>query len=282
MMAFPYLRTKCIQLLYLSSEESKAAHREVPWHLSFDHALGPAFIAKLAVEAEMQGWWSDVLRDPKLLIALRGSYLNVYWRGQSLFCASWQKPDDEAAASCVKSGVKATTHEKYLVDPELASQVSLTDRVFDIASLADKGFIRCYEGPLTLAKMKKAAGLFSGFEKTGCHEIAVRNSAVIDVEIAFPAKVSLDDGRKDKQAPRIDLVTLKSYADEARLVFWEAKHYSNKELRAESRPPAVLRQVKIYKKYLSENRKAIEHSHQKVAENLVSISNMAGNANSHP
>jgi len=62
----------------------------------------------------------------------------------------------------------------------------------------------------------------------------------------------------------------------------EAKHYSNKELRAESRPPAVLRQVKIYKKYLSENRKAIEHSYQKVAENLVSISNMAGNANSHP
>ncbi len=32
--------------------------------------------------------------------------------------------------------------------------------------------------------------------------------------------------------------------------------------------------MKIYKKYLSENRKAIEHSYQKVAENLVSISNM--------
>jgi hypothetical protein len=241
----------------------------------FDRALDPAFIAALAIEAEKKTWWFDVLSDPKLLIALRGSYLKVYWRGQSLFCASSQKPEfDQAVAGGIKTGVKATTHEKYLVDPELASQVSLADRVFDIASLVDKGFIRSYEGPLTLAKMKKAAGLFSGLEKTGCHEIAVLNSAVIDVEIAFPGKVSLDDGGKDKQAPRVDLVSLESFDDEARLVFWEAKHYSNGELRAENGSPAVLRQVKIYKKYLSENRKAIEHSYKKVAEDLVSISNM--------
>lgn len=230
---------------------------------NFERALDATFIANLAAEVGKEGWWFDVLADPKLLIALRGSYLNVYWHGQSLFCAK-----------SIPSGVKATTHEKYLVDPKLASQVSLKGRDFDITTLVEKGFISRYEGPRTLAKIKSAAGLFSGLEKTACHEIAVRNSGVVDCEIAFPGKVSLDDGGGDKHAPRIDLAAFETYGDEARLVFWEAKHYSNGELRAQNGPPPVLRQVKIYKKYLSENRGAIERSYTKVAENLVSIGNM--------
>jgi hypothetical protein len=229
----------------------------------FDRALNAAFIAKLEAEARRDGWWSGVLADPKLVVALRGTYLNVYWRGQSLF-----------RAESTPSGLNVTTHEKYLVDPKLASQVTLTDRKFDISSLAEKGFIRRYEGPTTIAKMKAAAGLFSGLEKTGCHEIAVRNAGVIDCEIAFPGKVSLDDGGDDRHAPRIDVAALESSAEEARLVFWEAKHYSNGELRAENGLAPVLRQVRIYKKYLSENREAIERSYTRMAENLVSISNM--------
>jgi hypothetical protein len=230
---------------------------------NFDRALSTAFIAKLAVEAHRDGWWVDVLADPKLIVALRGNYLNVYWRGQSLF-----------RAESTSSGFNVTTHAKYLIDPKLASQVTLTDRDFDISSLAEKGFIRRYEGPATIEKMKAAAGLFSGLEKTGCHEIAVRNSGVIDCEIAFPGKISLDDGGEDRQAPRIDIAAIESYGDEARLVFWEAKHYSNGELRAEDGQAPVLRQVRIYTKYLSENREAIERSYTRVAENLLSISNM--------
>jgi hypothetical protein len=122
--------------------------------------------------------------------------------------------------------------------------------------------------------MKSAAGLFSGLEKTGSHEIAVRNPTVIDCEIAFPGVVSLGDGGDDKQAPRIDLAAIETYGNEARLAFWEAKHYGNGELRAESAPAPVLRQVKIYKKWLSDNRAAIECSYTKVAENLVAISTM--------
>lgn len=161
-----------------------------------------------------------------------------------------------------------------MVDPELASQVTLADRNFDISSLAEKGFIRRYEGSATIAKMKAVAGLFSGLEKTGCHEIAVRNAGVVDCEIAFPGKVSLDDGGDDKQAPRIDIAALESYGDDARLVFWEAKHFSNGELRAEDGMAPVLRQVKIYKKYLSENRDSIERSYTRLAKNLVSLGSM--------
>jgi hypothetical protein len=163
----------------------------------FDRALNAAFVAKLAAEARHDGWWADVLADPKLVIAPRGSYLNVYWRGQSLFCLKG-----------TPSGLRATTHAKYLIDPNLASQVALTERNFDISTIVEKGFIRHYEGPATLAKMNSAAGLFSGLEKSGCHDIAVRNPGVIDCEIAFPGKVFLDDGGDDKQAPRIDLAAL--------------------------------------------------------------------------
>jgi len=231
--------------------------------LEFDRALNAAFIAKLKAEARRDGWWADVLADPKLIVAVRGTYLNVYWRGQSLF-----------RVESTPSGLNVTTHEKYLVDPKLASQVTLIDRDFDISSLAQKGFIRHYEGPATIAKMKAAAGLFPGLEKTGCHEIAVRNAGVIDCEIAFPGRVLLDDGADDRHAPRVDIAALESSAGEARLVFWEAKHYSNGELRAENGLAPVLRQVRIYKKYLSENREAIERSYTRMAENLVSISDM--------
>jgi hypothetical protein len=230
---------------------------------NFNRALSAAFIAKLATEARRDGWWADVLADPKLVVALRGTYLNVYRRGQSLF-----------RVKSTSSGLNVATHVKYLVDPKMASQVTLTDRDFEISRLADKGFIRRYEGPRTIAKMKAAAGLFSGAEKKGCHEIAVRNAGVIDCEIAFPGKVSLDDGGDDSHAPRVDIAALESHGNEARLVFWEAKHYSNGELRAADGSAPVVRQVKIYERYLSENRGAIERSYTRTAENLVSISDM--------
>src|SRR4051812_33555432 len=112
----------------------------------FEHAVNKDFIKALEVEGTKEGWWADVLADPKLLIFPRGSYLNVYWRGQSLFCVN-----------AYRSGPKVTTHEKYLVDPKLASQVPLTEGVFDIESLLKKGgFIRRYEGKKTLADMKTA------------------------------------------------------------------------------------------------------------------------------
>jgi hypothetical protein len=235
----------------------------------FGRAPDADFIAKLKAEAEKGGWWADVLADPKLVIALRGRSLNVYWRGQSLFYAT-----------PISSGLKVTTHEKYLVDPALASQVPLVNGAFDLERLLKEGkggFIRHYKRKQTLAKMKVAAGLFSGPEKTGCHEIAVRNREVIDVEVAFPGTISLDDGGDDKTAPRIDLAAVETDGNDARLVFWEAKHYGNGELRARAadvRSAPVCRQIRIYRKYLTDNHKVIEDSYTCVAKALVAISEM--------
>ena len=154
----------------------------------FNHAIDDDFICKLKTEAEKGGWWADVLADPGLLVALRGEYLNVYWRGQSLFCVGPRA-----------SGLKVTTHEKFLIDPGLASQVQLTDGDFDVARLTERAFIRKYEGSGTLDKMKRAANCFAGLEKIGCHEIALGRSVVVDCEIALPGTASAaeTDGNND-------------------------------------------------------------------------------------
>jgi hypothetical protein len=232
----------------------------------FKHSITPKFIRLLEQEAAKGGWWTDVLADPKLIVALRGSYINVYWRGQSLFLVR------EGS-----SELTVTTHEKFLIDPKLAGQVPLQiDGSFKIESLIKRAFVPRYEGPTSLKKMKDAASYFSGPEKTGCHEIAVQNSNIIDVEITFPGKVSLDDGSDDTQGPRVDIASVEPGGDQARLVFWEAKHFRNGALRAVGDDVPVCHQVEVYQEHLSDpgNSTTIENDYTRVAENLVAIQKM--------
>jgi len=171
----------------------------------------------------------------------------------------------------VKPGLRVTTHVKFLVDPKLADQVPLVKGEFDVGELVKRGFVDCYEGPATLAKMKTAAGLFSGLEKTGCHEIILANRQVIDCEIAFPG---IDDGGPHKKARRVDLLSLEPDGDTVRLVFWEAKHFTNGDLRARGADVPVCKQINCYRQYLCEHRHDIEESYKLVANNLVAIDNM--------
>jgi hypothetical protein len=231
----------------------------------FNRGLSPRFIAKLQAEAvKREGWWADVLADPRLVIGVRQEYLDVYWRGQCLF-----------HIEAPPSNLKITTHPKYLVDPALAAPVSLSDSKFDVSSLSDNGFIAEYEGPSTLSKMKASAGIFCGREKTGCHEIAIRNRAVIDWEIAFPGTITLGN-REVINTPRIDLASLEAVGSTgARLIFWEAKHFTNGELRAaKNHIPRVCYQVDGYQTCLAAHRNDIETSYRRVIENLLAIDRM--------
>lgn len=229
----------------------------------FDRALNDTFVNRLAEEATKSGWWRDVLADSKLLIAPRRTDLNVYWRGQALF-----------NVSCPRGQLVVSTHEKFLVDPALAGQVPLVGGRFDTAASLERALIRDYDGPATLAKMKRAAALFSGEEKSGCHEIAVGNHGVLDVEIAFPGLYAIADGAQ-KSAPRIDLASVEEAGEDVRLVFWEAKAYANGELRAFGDATApVCGQVDTYRLALSKHRDDIETSYAAVAANLVSFKKM--------
>lgn len=170
--------------------------------------------------------------------------------------------------------MRVTTHEKILTDPALAGQVPLlADGTFDTAALLQRALVGRYEGPATLAKLKTTAALFAGDEKRGCHEIAVRNAGIIDVEVAFPGRHTV--GNKTRTAPRVDLAALVEDGPDARLVFWEAKTYGNGELRALADEPApVCNQIAAYRAVLTDQREAIEASMTRVAENLVAFKHM--------
>ncbi|MGA2611493.1 MAG: hypothetical protein ABSH01_28940 [Terriglobia bacterium] len=229
----------------------------------FKHGLSDKFIEQLAEEANKVSWWADVLNDAQLFIALRNRNINVYWRGQSLF-----------KVMMGPSGLSAKMHPKFLIEPGLHDEVTLVNGRFGVEGLVDSGIIRTYEGPETLKKMKKAAGRFSGLEDTGCHDIILANPQVIDREIGFSGLISLHDGGTGKRRHLVDLLTLESDGDAVRLVFWEAKHFINRELRALGAVVPVCEQIKRYRQCLSEHRHEIESGYKRVAENLVAFEEM--------
>jgi len=225
----------------------------------FKRGLCNRFVKLLSEEvADKLSWWANVLDDDELFVGVRDDSLNVYWRGASLFQVEHGG-----------SGLSVTTHPKYLLDPDLSDQVSLAQGMFDISWLAQHGFVSRYEGPKSLETLKKAADVFSKSEKTGCHEVVLNNSHIIDYEIAFPP-----NNGSEKWAIRVDLLSLEP---NGQLVFWEAKHFKNDDLRAEDdKRPKVCDQIQAYKDYLSvpQHRSSIEKSYSRVANNLVAIKKM--------
>lgn len=219
-----------------------------------------AFIEALKQLAAGESWWREVLADPNLIIAIRDEYLNVYWQGQSLFHVTYES-----------GTVLAKTHPKYLLDPELEKLVPFDGEQFTLAAAASP-LAQTWEAGVTLGKMKRAAGLYAGREKKGVHELVRWNPAVLDVEITLRRPDAQDD---ERDLPRIDIAALERDRDAVRLVFWEAKLFSNKELRARgSGRPRVLKQIEDYRKILAQKHCAVLASYRRVARNLADIAAM--------
>jgi len=235
----------------------------------FERGLNDEFLGALETLANESGsWWSDVLADKGLLIAIRNGYLNIYWRGQSLFNVRMKG-----------SQVVASTHPKYLIDPSLSKLVQFDGREFEVAKLIESGFVRTYEGPDTLRKLKRAANVYAGVEKIGVHAIATADPSIVDVEIAMSTSgmdpASMKEGDAG-QIPRIDLASMQSGVEGPELVFWEAKHFSNAELRAEGEmTPQVIGQIAKYETTLAHHRDAVVASYTRVAHDLQRIADMS-------
>jgi hypothetical protein len=231
----------------------------------------PRNIAALQELSKQPGWWQDVLHDPSLLVGIRNEYLNIYWQGQSIFKVTFKDGQ-----------VLASTHPKYLLNPDLSGQIPLRLDQFEVGSA--EGFItRTYKGSETLGKLKRAAGLFSGEEKQGVHRIATSNLNVVDVEIALPANGVADVG----SLPRVDLATFEN-SDRVELIFWEAKTFANPEIRraerdasddvgaSQSKKKYVADQIAKYQKVIRLHQPQIAESYAFVADNLVDIAEMSG------
>lgn len=227
----------------------------------FKKGLSDKFMAALAALAQKPGWWQDVLKDASLIIGIRDKSFDVYWNGQSLFNAGFRG-----------GMVNVNTHVKYLLDPDCSDRVDLMENgAFHVKSTP---ILTRYETG-TLRKLKRAADLFSGLEKQGVHAIAQANENIVDVEICLDAK-DLDTKRDH---PRIDIAAFGHRSDCAELVFWEAKLFANKELRASgSSQPKVVRQIEEYKHVLQARKTEVLSSYCRVAKNLVGIAGMSGGA----
>ena len=183
--------------------------------------------------------------------------MNVYWHGQSLFKI---RPKGKNGA------LKVSTHPKYLVDPDLSREVKFNGSVFDVGG---HEALTAEYGAKTLAKMKRAAKLYSGDEKDGVHAIALANPDVIDTEVAFNSRAEEEN---EPRTPRVDLVCLQKSGEEIRLCFWEAKLYRNGELFADGDTEApVVEQLKIYRNLIKKHRQEIVDSYRQVAQNLAGI-----------
>ena len=123
-----------------------------------------------------------------------------------------------------------------------------------------KGFFN--ENMADLKSLKRAARPYAGKEKIGVHNVIMANENIVDVEMQLGSD-------------RVDFVALQETVRGINLVFFEAKHFANDELRAEGKPK-VVEQVGGYASMLSDNCKAIKESYSRVCANLTQLRGLAG------
>jgi len=224
----------------------------------FERGLDDDFMEKLKAVAIVSGWFADVLADPDLILGIRNNYVNVYQHGQSLFKIERNGPT---------APLKFSTHPKYLVDPRLSKAVMFDGSVFQVGG--HKALTTDY-GPETLDLMKRAAKLYSGGEKEGVHTVARANPNVIDTEVAFNCEA--EEEENNPFTPRIDLACFEDVKGQIRLRFWEAKLYSNPEIRAAGDIVArVVEQVRGYRDLVQKHRVRVLDRYRLVAGNLVEM-----------
>ncbi len=229
---------------------------------TFKRGLNKDFMTELETLAKRPSWFADVLADPELVLGIRDNYINVYRLGCSLF-----KIERRGKA------LTCSTHPKYLVDPDLSKAVPFDGGAFKVKEISP--LIETYEGPRTLKKMKRAARIYAGDEKTGVHAvICSADNNVVDTEVAFEREGEDDDS---ESIQRVDIASLEEGESSIRLVFWEAKLFTNKELwaRGENDPP-VVEQISRYRDKLQQHRDEILQSYHDVASNLVEIAKWGG------
>ena len=227
---------------------------------SFNRGLDRQFVEFLNEEYEKHGWWRKLVDDQELFVAIRENYVNVYYCGCSLIKLTWNG-----------QSVTGQTHYKYLLRPNFDDQyVEIKDGIPKLPSNLRHLFLSSFS---SIDQLKAAAKLYAGPEKIGVHNIISSNSNILDVEIAFGRTKG---ERDDPSTPRIDLSSVKKSAEEASIVFFEAKHFENrKDLRASKETrPKVVRQIENYSNILTAHSDAVIKSYFRVCHNFFHLRGM--------
>jgi hypothetical protein len=252
--------------------------------MTFARFLPKPLIEALASLANQgtSNWWREILANTDLHLAIRGGYLNVYAKGQSVFKV--ELGDDRRPVM--------TTHYKYLLKPRMPSgqeYISFDGNKFLVGKKdLDPG--RFFQGSYvineTIPELVQAALGYSNPEKAGVHIIAKENSNVVDMEIAFSALREPEDPATSNKpsepvnktksfVQRIDLAALRENGDrKSILVFYEAKRFD--DARLWGKKPEVLKQLNDYGLFLQKNEAVLKEAYQNVCIGLDRLRQMKG------
>jgi hypothetical protein len=233
-------------------------------------------------EAESGNWWIDILKNPDILLAIRGGYFNAYHNGQSILKIG------PGVNSVDEPTMKL--HYKYLLKPNVKPEnVSFDGAKF--GRKADELVQTKYTPGHTLKQIVATADLYAGTEKRGVHAIAKENANVVDLEIAFSRrdrKVSFAEptdeaptlGQKKKRSEwstfRMDLAAIHPGGPTgARIVFFEAKCADNVELWTLSKETSsetplieVVKQIRRYETFLKNAEVSLIEAYTNVCKQL--------------
>jgi hypothetical protein len=225
---------------------------------AFRRGLDESFVEFLNREYRKGGWWKGMVDDPALFLGIRDNYLNVYYQGNSL-----------VRLRLNKDRLVGETYYKFLLK-EKVSESPYIRSVNGKTQLAPSRLAGLFlEDFSNLKSLKVACIPYTGVEKLGVHDIVRSNRNVVDVEIALS---HVEEDETKSTAPRVDFAALQDMGESIQLVFFEAKHFSNSELRANGRgTPRVIRQIERYERLIERHRSAIESSYRRICENIVSL-----------
>lgn len=221
---------------------------------TFKRGLKDEFVAALNKEYAKEGWWSRFVGDKDIFIGIRDNYVDAYYRGCRLLHLEWRK-----------EAIVGKINYKYLLRPDISKSkqdVKIVDGKANLLGDTKSWFLNDMSN---IGKLKRAAKPYAGDEKKGVQNILNSNTNILDIEIAFGADES------EAGPPRLDFVALQDLAEGVKIVFYEAKRFDNKELRAQSGTPDVVEQINSYSDKLKKNRKVIIESYRDVCRNRMRL-----------
>lgn len=199
------------------------------------------FIAEL----NKNDYFQKMVKDEDLFIAIRNEYLNVYYYGQSICKIEFKKRENK---------IKWTTHKKYL-------------------DINERGYTSTGDYLDRIDELKKNARNYGGKEKEQVkkHILEDKEVCILDVEVTF-SREHVKDHYYGKRS--IDYLTVEKTEDKKiKLVFYEAKHFDNYEIRANNEKPKVLDQIKKYGDVLDDtnHQQEILNSYKLIFENIKDL-----------
>ncbi|MFZ2156449.1 MAG: hypothetical protein WAV72_10050 [Bradyrhizobium sp.] len=249
----------------------------------FEMSLKDGLLDRLA----QQRWWRDLLayRDPDngqhFFVAVRKDYLSVYFLGKAIFKKIYENK---------KGAIVATVDRRYFD----GSGSARGDLIFDGEMLGgSSGTGRRYSSSADLAEWAKIIKSYPPGKapdpgEKECLAARALDPFVVNLEMALPgfkksppeADPSSPRKKKSSTAPRIDMVHLERDGHSARIVFTEAKLFSNtSSLRADPRtgnPAKIFKQIDDYANYIRLNEPAIREAYHQACKYLIAIRSLQG------